>query len=153
LKPSKFLIFYFGQAYLDEIFQIKNELLYFWAFKLDFKIPYLIQNRNILSSYKLCMIFQKPPFKKLDFVQIDKIQEKTFVYENRLLHSENWGQNVDGFEFLIDRFTMANDLIFDPMAGSGTTVLACQRMKRKFIGCEIEEKYKPIIEGRLCYNE
>jgi site-specific DNA-methyltransferase (adenine-specific) len=48
---------------------------------------------------------------------------------------------------------MANDLIFDPMAGSGTTVLACQRMKRKFIGCEIEEKYKPIIEGRLCYNE
>ncbi len=99
------------------------------------------------------MIFQKPPFKKLDFVQIDKIQEKTFVYENRLLHSENWGQNVDGFEFLIDRFTMANDLIFDPMAGSGTTVLACQRMKRKFIGCEIEEKYKPIIEGRLCYNE
>jgi hypothetical protein len=99
------------------------------------------------------MIFQKPPFKKIGFVQADRVLEKSFIYGNRLLHSENWGQNVDGFEFLIDRFTMPGDLIYDPMAGSGTTLLASQRMKRRAIGCEIEKKYKEIIEGRLSVNE
>lgn len=41
------------------------------------------------------------------------------------------------------------NVIFDPFAGSGTTLLAAQELGFNFLGIEIEENYIPIIENRL----
>ena len=41
------------------------------------------------------------------------------------------------------------DLILDPFLGSGTTAIACERLKRKWIGIEIEEKYCEIAAKRI----
>jgi DNA modification methylase len=40
------------------------------------------------------------------------------------------------------------DLILDPFAGSGTTLEAARVLNRNFIGCELTEEYKDIIEAR-----
>jgi site-specific DNA-methyltransferase (adenine-specific) len=42
-----------------------------------------------------------------------------------------------------------NDLILDPFLGSGTTAVACQKLKRNYIGIEIENKYCEIARQRL----
>ena len=42
-----------------------------------------------------------------------------------------------------------NDIIFDPMAGSGTTLKMAIKNNRRFIGCEISEEYCEIIKQRL----
>ena len=39
--------------------------------------------------------------------------------------------------------------ILDPYLGSGTTAIACERLKRKWIGIEIEEKYCEIAAKRI----
>lgn len=41
------------------------------------------------------------------------------------------------------------DLIFDPFAGSGTTLKMAHLLNRKFIGAEISKEYCEIIEKRL----
>lgn len=45
--------------------------------------------------------------------------------------------------------------VFDPFMGSGTTGVACAKMGRKFIGCEIDEKYFDIACKRIenCYKQ
>jgi site-specific DNA-methyltransferase (adenine-specific) len=42
-----------------------------------------------------------------------------------------------------------NDLILDPFLGSGTTAVACQALKRNFIGIEISPEYCEIARQRL----
>lgn len=52
-------------------------------------------------------------------------------------------------ENIILRHTNKNDIVFDPFMGSGTTGVACLRLNRKFIGCEVERKYFEISQKRL----
>jgi len=41
------------------------------------------------------------------------------------------------------------DLVFDPFLGSGTVAVAAKKLGRKYLGCEIDEKYCKIIKDRL----
>lgn len=50
---------------------------------------------------------------------------------------------------LIDKFTSEGDTIFDPFMGSGTTGVACMKLGRNFIGCEIDPNYFKIAEHRI----
>jgi site-specific DNA-methyltransferase (adenine-specific) len=50
---------------------------------------------------------------------------------------------------LIMIHTKPNDLILDPFCGSGTTCVAAKELGRRFIGCELSEKYCKIGEKRL----
>lgn len=50
---------------------------------------------------------------------------------------------------LIKLFSFVGDVILDPFAGSGTTLKVAKELKRHFIGYEIYEAYKDIIESKL----
>ena len=56
-------------------------------------------------------------------------------------------KNLKLFEDLIKKHTNNGDLVMDTFLGSGTTAIACKKLDRKFIGCEISKKYyDKIIE-------
>ncbi|GAA7231816.1 site-specific DNA-methyltransferase [Helicobacter pylori] len=52
-------------------------------------------------------------------------------------------------EKIISIHTNPNDIVLDPFMGSGTTGLACKRLKRNFIGIESEKEYFQIAKKRL----
>ena len=43
-------------------------------------------------------------------------------------------------------------VIVDPFMGSGTTGVACDNLKREFIGIEMDKKYFEIAKNRLNHN-
>ena len=151
LKPSAFLICYANHQNLDEIFRLKNNLKYYWIFKLDFTAKPIAKGRNLIATWKPVLIFQKLPFKKFEQTIEDQVKEtKPFDYSSRDLHALNWGQSLGKFEWIVNTFTKPLDLVLDPFAGTGTTLVACKNTKRKCIGFEIEKKqYEKIIKGRL----
>lgn len=50
---------------------------------------------------------------------------------------------------LVSLFTDPDDLVLDPYAGSGTTGVACLRLGRRFIGCELDPAFATIARDRL----
>ena len=47
------------------------------------------------------------------------------------------------------RNTKEGDLIYDPMCGSGSTLIAAKMLKRNYIGCEISPEYCKIAQDRI----
>uniref|UniRef100_A0A7C3N8D8 Methyltransferase n=1 Tax=candidate division WOR-3 bacterium TaxID=2052148 RepID=A0A7C3N8D8_UNCW3 len=52
-------------------------------------------------------------------------------------------------ERIILASTKKNELIFDPFSGSSTTGIAALKLKRKFVGCELEDKYISLSIKRI----
>jgi site-specific DNA-methyltransferase (adenine-specific) len=58
-------------------------------------------------------------------------------------------KHVGLFEYLIRTYTNEGELVLDNCAGSGTTGVACQNLKRNFILIEKEPEYVAVAENRL----
>lgn len=52
-------------------------------------------------------------------------------------------------EYILKTYTGEWDLVLDFAAGSGTTLVACEKLKRRWIGIEINKSYCDIIVSRL----
>lgn len=51
--------------------------------------------------------------------------------------------------WLVERVTLPGEMVLDPFAGSGTTLVACLKTGRRCIGMEIDPTYIPIIHRRV----
>jgi site-specific DNA-methyltransferase (adenine-specific) len=52
------------------------------------------------------------------------------------------------FKYLIETYTDARAIVFDPCCGSGTTAIACQKSKRNYICGDISAEYVEIARNR-----
>lgn len=52
-------------------------------------------------------------------------------------------------QWLIEKYTKPGWVILDPFAGSGTTLVAAQKLGRHYIGCDISAEYVEIARKRL----
>ena len=53
-------------------------------------------------------------------------------------------------EFFINAYTDAGDIVFDPFMGSGTTLIAAEKLNRVGFGMEISPAYCDVIIKRWC---
>lgn len=51
---------------------------------------------------------------------------------------------IELMKILIENSSNEGELVIDPFAGIFSTTIACQRLNRKFIGCEIDKVYYDI---------
>lgn len=53
------------------------------------------------------------------------------------------------YKWLLQRFSNPDDIILDTHVGSASSLIACHRMQRKFVGFEIDEEYYRLAKQRL----
>lgn len=56
---------------------------------------------------------------------------------------------LEQVEYVVDLFSNEAETILDPFMGSGTTGVACVKLKRRFVGIEKEPKYFEIAKRRI----
>ena len=135
LKPHGFCIAYSGQMYLPEVINRMNEHLdYYWTFALQhLGDTQIVNGVNVICKWKPILIFQNGK-KKVnntlkDFV-ISGVKEKGY---------HDWQQSRSGISYIMEMFTYPNDIICEPFAGSGTTIIVAKELNRNIIAAEIDE--------------
>jgi tRNA G10 N-methylase Trm11 len=75
---------------------------------------------------------------------------------NRIQEMENVHPTVkpiDLMRYLVNMFsTPDGGVVYDPFAGSGSTLIACKILGREYIGSEMESEYYEIAKKRLQYD-
>jgi DNA modification methylase len=70
-------------------------------------------------------------------------------YDSDRLTDHPCPKPLDSWSWLLQRCTRPGELVLDPFAGSGTTLVAAKNTHRRAIGIEIEERYCEIAAKRL----
>jgi len=129
--------------------------------------------RNFSDRHEYVLFFTKS---KQDYLFMpDKLKQQDYLHEGGEMPSNVWKifrkignigrqvrimikeRNIEHTaifpEELVKRISLLcskpNDVVLDPFAGSGTTVVVANKLGRQWIGYELNPEYKEIIKWRL----
>ena len=85
------------------------------------------------QAVKLVLVMQKPPTCQPPEWGPNFLTAPMNGHDKSL---HQWQQSLPIFERLIERFTVPGDVVVDPFAGSGITLLAVQKLMRCGWGCD-----------------
>ena len=144
--------FSYGETGVLRPFYIAERLLKQGWFCIDTIIwhknnPIPIQGR-LTNAFEYIFVFAKHPLAKYP----NNVGYKHNVFKSSIAKS-------DGFcsapfpeelpEFCINVFTKEGEIVLDPFMGSGTTAVVCKKMRRNFIGFDINKEYCDMALNRV----
>ncbi len=151
LRPGGFVAVMAGHLYFDEIiglFSRETELAYHFTFVLGLSGRYggLVWRRRmpIAIRTKLVLVYRRRgggcQRTAMTSLYWGDGADKDF---------HPWGQDVDSHRYYIDCLTAPGDLVVDPLAGGGTTAVACELIGRRWIVGDIDEVAVETMRKRL----
>ena len=103
-------------------------------------------NKYYLNSIEHLLMLRKGKAKNINKVGTKNILRIPNIIGNKKHPTE---KPVDLMTVFVENSTNAGDTVLDPFMGVGATGVACKRLQRRFIGCEIDEKYFNIAKDRV----
>lgn len=152
LKPGGSLIAMVGKYYLPEIMEkLGKHLNYHWV--ACYYTPGATSKhyqRHIGIAWKPLLWFVKGEYNG-PWVKDMLLNEDIPVFTGKQKDKQHhdWGQPVSDMEAIIEQFTLPGQLICDPFAGGGSTAVAAILRKRRFVGCDIDERYVQTTRKRV----
>ena len=112
-------------------------------------------NNYIVPPSRCWLLWQKPYLPTLSEIEMawTNIDAPAKVYKSNRIAKKGEGQHPTekpvGLMSYCIAFSKTVGTVLDPFLGSGTTAVACERLNRRWIGIEIEEKYCAIAKQRI----
>ena len=135
-KPFYLLPFY-------DRFKFRNML----CFIKKNPVPHFRKN-NYRSGFELAAWFSREKY-DINFISQEKMIN---VFYGNIGRKET-SHPTEKYEWMIEplilRHSKRNDVVFDPMMGSGIVPVMCKRHGRKYVGIEINEEYFNIAKERI----
>jgi site-specific DNA-methyltransferase (adenine-specific) len=124
----------------------QEHLRYWWTIAILYSGPHaLMREFGVRVGYKPLVWFTKGGRFNKQQILHDAIQggvgaEKT---------EHEWQQGIIEAETIIKALTSPDDLVLDPMCGSGTTLIAARRCGRPWLGIEVKTETATLARARV----
>jgi len=147
LKEGGSLVIYAPHYALPEIFDYlkRSGLKYAWQIVVIQTGPSarIFYNKVKVTYKPLLWYFKGSEPNILEFIS-DSVESKP---PDKSLHP--WAQSPVEAEHVISKLTIPNDVVLDPAMGAGTTGIAALKLKRRFVGIELNEDYLAIARHNI----
>ena len=122
--------------------------------KVGFKFQQLIvwnkgnttPNRYYLNSCEFILMLRKGNARNINNMGTKNILSVPNIRGNKTHPTE---KPVELMKILIENSSSENDIVLDPFFGTGSTLIACVKTNRHYIGYEIDDNYFDIACQRL----
>ncbi len=101
----------------------------------------VFENDNAISRQ-----FKDATFERGSLNDIWKISTR-YLDKNNKTHGAVFPEEL--VAKILRNFSKEGDIVYDPFMGTGTTAVVCKKLKRKFIGSEINQEYTKDCNKRL----
>jgi len=145
LKDGGSALVMVGQSYLPEtLYRLEEALAYNWtvAYMTPGAEAVDLWDRRVATYWKPVLWFVKGKYR-------GEWRRDVVTSEARDKEHHDWGQSESGMEALIEGFTAPMETICDPFLGGGATAVAAVRLKRRFIGADIDASCIALSAARL----
>jgi len=147
LSPDGRLVTFFGHYHLPEVLnRLLENLDYYWFGMVTLE-GFRGSNfrREINVGNRPFFVFRPkgaspPNGRRIDDTLTGGKREKDF---------HPWQQPLSEFRRLVEMFTDEGQVVLDPFAGTGTTLIAARQAGRTAIGAEIDKETYEIASGRI----
>jgi 16S rRNA G966 N2-methylase RsmD len=149
LKPHGVLVVMAAHIYLPEYFPLMCQHLQFrWIGVYLMEGPKAnVSVGKVATGWKPLLFFVRKDASDVRFLCDDVFRVDDLEGVQKDYH--DWGQSVSGFMKIVERLTEPGELVVDPFVGSGTTAIACVRLQRRFVGCDIDPQAVAIARRRV----
>jgi len=145
--------YHYYDGLLDWVKNYNCPQIIFWSAKVDFPLDYTAKHIwdkkcGVGSMYEIILERNGgKAYKVYNHYFINSTVAASFAKDEYYDHPSQ--KPLALMRKLVLENTKQGDTIFDPFMGSGSTALAAIMEERNFIGCELNEKYFKMAEGRL----
>ena len=101
-------------------------------------------------NYQHIMTFSRKGAKRKP---VADFKPDVFIINQSKYKSYTYGMPVRIIELLVNNYTDKDNIVYDPFMGSGTTAEACENMRRRWIGSEIDKEYGELVKERMGLSE
>lgn len=161
LKPSGTLIMFYDFWKMQELKECAEQLKFKQArlgiwnktnpVPINSKVNYLSNSREFFVTF---VKKSKPTFNSEYDDGNYYVPEANDTYYLSILHGKERTSHptqkpLSLIEDLVEKHSNAGDVVLDCFMGSGTTGVACNNLKRNFIGVELNKEYYDIAKARM----
>jgi site-specific DNA-methyltransferase (adenine-specific) len=152
MKPESSAYIFSGWTNLDAVLEGARDAGLTTLNHLIWNYPFGVytKKRFVTSHYHIILLVKDP--RKYFFNKIENYPED--VWSVKRQYSTGLAKNatklpVEVVSRCIDFSSKPGDIVLDPFMGNGTTAVAAKMNLRRFIGFEINEKLKPLLEKEI----
>ena len=144
LKPDSLCISFYGWQAIDAFMQA-------WK-SAGFKpVGHIVWHKSYASSTRFFQYRHEQAYvlaKGRPSLPAEPLSDvQPWIYSGNLSHPTEKAVGI--LKPLIEAFTKPGQIVLDPFAGSGSTLVAASLAGRKYLGVELEAKYCQLTERRL----
>lgn len=148
LKPDSLCISFYGWGLVDDFFRAWRSAGFRPVGHIVWVKDYASRERFLRYRHESAYLLAKGrpglPHKPLDDIQ-------PWAYSGN--HDHPTQKAVRILTPLIESFTTRGQLVLDPFAGSGSSLVAAHITGRRYLGIELEQKYCALARERLAFLE